>query len=146
VSLSAEGPADRVEQLANLTERLTEQLKAELKAFEARRPHELANTTPQTLSLANLYRRESQKVKADPNLITGAPAPLTARLRKATEAFEATLTRHAQAMQAAKTLTEGLVRAIAAEIQRQKAPVSVYDAKARSTVAQAIPITLNRRA
>ena len=48
------------------------------------------------------------------------------RLRAATEKFDAVLGRHTCVLEAARTLTEGLVRAIATEIQRQRAPVSTY--------------------
>jgi hypothetical protein len=146
MALSASDAADRVEQLITLTERLTQRLAAELVLFEKRRPHETAASLPETAELANLYRRESQRVKAEPSLISNAPAALIARLRQATVAFEAVLARHTRVLEAARTLTEGLVRAIASEIQRQRAPVATYGADARSAYAPAQPVTLNRRA
>ena len=146
MALSAADANDRVEQLIALTERLTERLGVELVLFEKRKPHETAETLPETANLANLYRREAAKVKAEPSLIAGAPAPMMKRLRTATEKFDAVLDRHTRVLEAAKTLTEGLVRAIATEIQRQRAPVSTYGANARSNVSEAKAVTLNRRA
>jgi hypothetical protein len=146
MGLSATDANDRVEQLVALTERLTERLGAELVLFEKRKPHETAQTLPETANLANLYRREAARVKADPSLIAGAPAATMKRLRTATEKFDAVLARHARVLEAARTLTEGLVRAIATEIQRQRAPVSTYGSDARSNVSDAKAVTLNRRA
>src|SRR5690606_8645322 len=92
MSLSADDAADRVSQITALTERLTERLTVEAAAFEARRPQDAAKGMTETQDLANVYRRESAKVKADPSLIEAAPAAARAALLKATEAFEAILT------------------------------------------------------
>jgi hypothetical protein len=146
MTLSAADTNDRVDQLITLTERLTERLSVELALFEKRKPHETAQTLPETANLANVYRREASKVKADPSLISGASAPLIKRLRAVTEKFDAVLEKHTRVLEAAKTLTEGLVRAIATEIQRQRKPVSTYGANARANVADTKAVTLNRRA
>jgi predicted urease superfamily metal-dependent hydrolase len=146
MSLSANDANDRVEQLVALTERLTDRLSAELVLFEKRKPHETAETLPETANLANIYRREAARVKADPSLITGASPATMKKLRAATVKFNTVLERHTTVLEAAKTLTEGLVRAIATEIQRQRTPVSTYGSNARSNVSDAKAVTLNRRA
>ncbi|HWE45157.1 MAG TPA: flagellar basal body protein [Caulobacteraceae bacterium] len=146
MTLSASDANDRVEQLIALTQRLTDRLSAELALFEKRKPHETAQTLPETANLANIYRREAARVKADPSLITGASPAAMKKLRTATETFDAVLERHTIVLEAARTLTEGLVRAIATEIQRQRAPVSTYGSNARSNVSDAKAVTLNRRA
>ena len=104
MALSATDASDRVEQLIALTERLTERLGAELVLFEKRKPHETARGTicPETANLANMYRREAAKVKAEPSLIAGAPAPMMKRLRTATEKFDAVLDRHTRVLEAAQ--------------------------------------------
>jgi hypothetical protein len=146
MALSATDATDRVQQLIALTERLTERLSVELVAFERRRPHEAAASLPETANLANMYRRESTRVKADPSLIAGAPAALMTHLRQATVAFDAVLQRHTRVLEAAKTLTEGLVRAIATEVGRQRSPVSAYGPAGRTKVTDARAVTLNRQA
>jgi hypothetical protein len=138
-------PAQRVEQLIQLTERLTKFLKAELKAFEARRPQDAAANSAETQRLANLYRHESARIRADPSLIAGAPANLRRRLIEATTAFDEVLARHGRALYAAKTITEGLVRAIAEEVAQQRRRVSAYGPGARQYRADTSAITLNRR-
>lgn len=146
MALAADDAADRVEQLIALTERLTERLTAETAAFEARKPHEAAAGAEETARLANLYRHESARVKADRALIEGAPKPRLAQLATATRAFDAILIRHSRALEAAKTLTEGLVRTIAAEVAAQRAPAAGYGANARATAGDASAVTLNRKA
>ena len=139
--------ADRVDQLTILTERLTTLVAEQAKAFESRRPQDAAAFVDETGRLANLYRHESARVRADPGLISAAPAPQRVRLRRATEAFDAVLARQNRAVAAAKTVTEGLVRAIAEEVahQRQKG-VSYGATGVQSPVAAATAITLNKRA
>ena len=146
MALSATDAADRVEQLLTLTERLTERLSVEMAAFERGRPQDAVGTLEDTARLANLYRHESVRVKADPGLIKGAPAPLRHRLIEATRAFDAILVRHARAVEAARTITEGIVRTIASEVAAQRAPAAGYGANARANAGDASAVTLNRRA
>ena len=126
MSLVANDAADRVEQLIALTERLTEHLAAETRAFEARRPHDAAARSQETGRLANLYRHESARVKANPSLLAGAPKPRREALIRATQVFETTLARHGRALHGAKTITEGLVRAIALEVAAMRASKGGY--------------------
>lgn len=139
-------PDERVEQMTALTARLTGLLADEAAAFEARRAHETAGLGEETARLANLYRHESARIKADPSLIAGAAATTRNKLIQATEAFEAVLARHGRALAAAKTVTEGLVRAIAEEVAATRRARSPYTADARAGDPDASAITLNQRA
>ncbi|HEY9217176.1 MAG TPA: flagellar basal body protein, partial [Phenylobacterium sp.] len=66
---------------------------------------------------------------------------------RATEAFDAVLARHGRALEAAKTVTEGLVRAIAEEVAGQRTSASAYGpGAAQSNKSAATAITLNQRA
>lgn len=145
MALHADDAHDRVEQLTALTRRLTERLSEEADLFEARRPQDVAPGLAETQRLANLYRHESARVKADPGLIAGAAPAARAALLKATEAFEAALKRHAHAVEAARTLTEGLVQAIAREIADARAPAA-YGAGGFSAQGDVRAVTLNRQA
>ena len=57
MGLAADDATDRVDQLIALTERLTDILRLDLRAFENRRPHEVAARAEEHGRLANLYRR-----------------------------------------------------------------------------------------
>jgi hypothetical protein len=146
MALSAASPADRVEQLIGLTERLMSRLEAELERLKVRRPHEQAEADPETRRLANVYRHESAKVRSDPTLIEGAPPARIEKLRGVTRTFEEVLQRHSAALEASRQLTEGLVHAIASEVARQRSPAAGYGPKAKSRTLDASAMTLNRRA
>ena len=136
----------RVRQLTDLTRRLTARLSEESKAFEARRPHDAAATLAETQDLANVYRRESAQLKAHPASIAAAPAADRAALIRATEAFEAVLSGHARAVEAARIVSEGLVRTIAAEVAGQRGSPSAYGATGHATAGDGRAVAFNRQA
>lgn len=147
MAIAAADPSERVEQLISLTERLTELIALEALAFEERRPQDAAVHLEETSKLANIYRHESARVRANPGLVAAAPLDQRVRLVRATEAFDAVLARQGRALEAAKTVTEGLVRAIANEVAAQRTTGSGYGASARAApLAPATSITLNKRA
>jgi hypothetical protein len=146
MALSAETAGDRVEQLILLTERLTELVALEAQAFENRRPQDAALHVRETSKLANIYRHESTRVRANPDLVAKASLVQRTRLIRATEAFDAVLARQGRALEAAKTVTEGLVRAIAEEVASQRQKGVSYDADGIAPAAGATAITLNQRA
>lgn len=136
----------RVRQLVDLTERLTSRLAEESKAFEARRPQDAALTVSGTQDLANAYRRESAQLKTNPASIAAAPAAERAALIRVTEAFEAVLSRHARAVEAARIISEGLVRTIAAEVADQRGAPSAYGASGRANAGDGRAVAFNRTA
>lgn len=147
MAIAANGADDRVEQLVILTERLTELIAQQAQAFEQRRPQDAASMLEETTRLANLYRHESTRVRADPRLVEGAPLEARTRLVRATEAFDAVLARQGRAIEAARTVTEGLVKCIAEEVASQRTQATVYGASGTQYGgANATAITLNKRA
>lgn len=146
MAIAANDAADRVDQLIILTERLTDLIGQECRAFEARRPHEAVGNIDETSRLANLYRHESLRVRADVGLVQGAPLEKRMRLIRATEAFDAVLARHGRALEAAKTVTEGIVRAVAEEVANNRATGAGYGPSAAATSGPATAVTLNRSA
>ena len=137
---------ENVERLIVLTERLTEVLAADAKAFEARRPHEATARLEETSRLANLYRHESTRVRGDPTLVASAPVETRQRLIRATEGFEAVLARHGRALYAAKEVTEGVVRAIAEEVAEARSAGAAYGPGARTQPVTGAAVALDRRA
>ena len=148
MALTALDCDDRVEQLIILTERLTDLIARQSAAFEARRPHEAAQYVDEVAKLANLYRHESTRVRGNVALVSGASLQRRQRLVRATEAFDAVLARQGRAVTAAKTVTEGLVRAIAEEIAVQRPTGAGYGPGAQATAYKqnGTAITLNQRA
>jgi hypothetical protein len=148
MALAVHDAAERVDQLTILTERLTDVVAKQCQCFEQHRPQDAALLMEEAARLANLYRHESTRVRADPGLVQAAPPEMRQRLIRATEAFDAVLFRHGRAVVAAKFVTEGLVRVIAEEVASQRDRLSGYGPGARSPTAPgaATAITLNRRA
>ena len=137
---------ERVDDLIALTERLTGVVAEQAKCFESRRPQDAAAYVEEMGRLANLYRHESARVRANPGLVSGLAPAQRSRLVRATEAFDAVLARQNRAVAAAKTVTEGLVRAIAEEVAVQRQQGSTYGATGSTGVGSATAITLNKRA
>lgn len=146
MAIEAANPQERVEQLIVLTQRLSALMTREADAFEAHRPHDVVAGAEETARLANLYRHESLRIRKDPGLIEAAPPPLRKKLIEATRTFDTALARHGRAVMAAKTVTEGLVRAIAEEVVAQQAHTVSYGAGGRSGEGNTTSITLNQRA
>lgn len=147
MALSALDAADRVEQLIILTERLTELVALEAQAFEQQRPQEAMAHIEETSRLANIYRHESARVRANPAMVAAAPVAQRTRLIRATEAFDSVLARQGRALDAARTVTEGLVKTIANEVAAQRTTGAGYGLKgAPSAPGSATSITLNKRA
>ena len=136
----------RVRQLIDLTRRLTERLTAESKAFEARRPQDAMETLAETQELANIYRRESAQVKANPASVAAAPLADRKALIEATKAFDEILSHHSHAVEAARTISEGLVRTIAAEVAGQRGNPSAYGASGRANGGDNRAVAYNRTA
>jgi hypothetical protein len=136
----------RVRQLIDLTNRLTARLTEESGIFESNRPQAAAAAFVGTQDLANTYRRESAQLKADPTSIAAASAEDRARLIQATTAFESVLNRHARAVEAARIVSEGLVRTIAAEVAGQRGSPSAYGASGRANASDGRAVAFNRQA
>jgi len=146
MALDARNADDRVEQLIILTERLTSLVAQQALAFEQRRPQDAAGQLEEASRLANLYRHESARVRADPSLVMEAPLARRIALMRATEAFDSVLARQGRALEAAKTVTEGLVQAIAEEVASQRSGGIGYGPGATATASDARAIALNQRA
>jgi hypothetical protein len=146
MALDARDAGDRVDQLIILTNRLTALVADQAQAFEQRRPQDAALGLEETSRLANLYRHESARIRAQPALIEGATLDKRITLMRATEAFDAVLARQGRALDASRTITEGLVKAIAEEVVAQRNAGANYGPTATTIPPDARAVTLNRRA
>jgi hypothetical protein len=144
-SEAAIGSAE-IRRLILLTETLSERLQAETAAFAARRPQDVTASLVETQELANQYRRESAQLKANRAMLTAAPASERMALIRATETFEDILATHGRAVDAARTISEGLVRTIAHEISAARAVGTGYGASGQAALGDGRAITFNRTA
>ncbi|UDF02579.1 flagellar basal-body protein FlbY [Asticcacaulis sp. AND118] len=126
MSISARDANDYAAQLLILTERLTERLTGETEALEAHRPLDIRESVEETRSLSALYRQESARLKADPSRLKGLSNAHKDSLRRATEAFVTISERHARAVEAAKAISEGLMKAVADSLNETRKPSLTY--------------------
>lgn len=118
--------ADRATQLLAMTQRLVSLVEAEVEAVRTRKLQGPSAEWDEKERLVHAWRIEVSKVKAEPELLAGIPNDLKLRLRDAAKALEDGLEAHANALMATKTVTEGLVRSIAAEIASSRSAPAAY--------------------
>lgn len=134
-----------VEAMIEITERLTGLLADQAIAFEQHRPQDAAASLPEVTRLTHLYRAGAANVRAQPKLLESATPAVRQRLLRASQAFDATLQRQGRALAASKTVTEGLVKAIAEAVAARRSIGQAYGPNATRRAA-ATAITLNQRA
>ncbi len=117
---------ERATQLLAMTQRLVGLLAAEIEAVKARKLQGPSAEWHEKERLVHAWRIEVSKVKADPDLLAGISPDLKTRLREAAKELEQVLEAHAMALMATKTVTEGLVRSIAAEIASSRSAPAAY--------------------
>jgi hypothetical protein len=143
--MSAAADNAALEAIIALTDKLTGLLAQQARAFEQHRPQDAARHLAEVSRLTNVYRTFSAQVRGQPQMVEAAPEELRRRLLRATEAFDAVLERQGRALAASKTVTEGLVKAIAEEIAAKRGGGQAYGPSGARRI-PATAITLNRQA
>ena len=110
----------RADALLRLTVRLTALVRSETQLFQRRRPQDAVALQDEKTKLANIYRSEVARARAEPSRFAGASVAVKNSLRQATETFHTALAENSRAVTAMKVITEGVVRAIADEAERQR--------------------------
>ena len=132
MALAAANATERARQLIALTTRLGERLVSETASLQARRPQDILEGIEETRNLSNLYRHESMRIKADPSLLEGLDPADKKALREATELFQDRLHQYELAVNAAKTITEGIISAVADDLNSRRKQTSLYGARGRT--------------
>ena len=120
--------SERIERLVKLAERLIEAIEADIAALKDGKPQQMRTTDPEIQRLSALYSREAQGFS--PNAMKAAPAPLRSRLADVTAKFRETLQLHARLLTRMRNASEGMIQAIAAEVDRRAAPMRTYNPRA----------------
>lgn len=144
--MTAEMASLRIQRLLNLTEGLTQRLDNEMALVRAHRAADMAAGMAETAELANQYRRESAQIKADPSLIASASMDEKKALIAATEAFDEILARHSETVEAARRISEGIVRAIATDVASNRALGTGYGSSGHAAQGDGRAVALNRTA
>ena len=117
----------KIERVISLAERLIEALKADISALEQGRPREMRSTDPEIQQLSAIYGREAAALNA--SAVKSAPAPLRSKLADVTKRFHEILVLHARMITRVKNASEGMIRAIAEEVDRRRIAARPYAAK-----------------
>ena len=114
----------RIERLIMLAERLITALEGDIAVLKEGRTAELSTNDPEIQKLTAVYGREAQGF--DLRIAQSAPGPLRQRFIAITAKFREVLQMHARMIARVKNASEGMVRAIAAEVERANAPMRTY--------------------
>lgn len=114
----------RIERLITMAERLIVALESDIASLKEGRIALLATADPEVQKLTAIYGREAQGF--DPRIAQAAPAPLRQRFVAITAKFREVLQLHARMIARVKNASEGMIRAIAAEVDRVNAPTRTY--------------------
>ena len=116
--------APRMERLIALAERLVLALEADIVALKAGKPGEMRSMDPEIQKLSVIYGREAQNF--DIRIARSAPPSLRNRFLAITAKFREVLQMHARMLTRVKNASEGMVQAIAREVERINAPTRTY--------------------
>jgi hypothetical protein len=119
--------APRIERLIALAERLIAALESDIAELKNGRTVALKTNDPEVQKLTALYGREAQGF--DPRIAQSAPPNLRQRFLSITAKFREVLQLHARMIARVKNASEGIVRAIANEVERVNAPMRPYSAR-----------------
>ena len=114
----------RIERLILMAERIIVALESDIAVLKDGRAAHLATNDPEIQKLTAIYGREAQGF--DPRIAQSAPAPLRQRFIAITAKFREVLQMHARMIARVKNASEGMIRAIAAEVERAHAPSRTY--------------------
>jgi len=117
----------RIERLIALAEKLVVALENDIAELKNGRTTALRTNDPEVQKLTALYTREAQGF--DPRIAQSAPPTLRQRFIAVTAKFREVLQMHARMIARVKNASEGIVRAIADEVERANAPTRTYGPK-----------------
>ena len=132
----------RIERLISLAERIISALEGDIAALKNGRTTALSTDDPEIQKLTVVYGREAKGF--DPRLAQNAPPSLRQRFFAITAKFREVLQLHARMVTRVKNASEGIIRAIATEVERANAPMRTYGPRPGYKPPSAGPMLFNR--
>ena len=133
----------RIEQIIELTERLTDCTQRECEILRVKRPRDMAPVHEEKSKIAAAYAREIAQLRQDKTLSCAAEPALTAKLKDTTARFRAALNDLSQHLGRVRRISEGMIRAIADDMHSKEAsPVGYGESAAKPAPRAAKPSTL----
>jgi hypothetical protein len=115
---------DRIERMISLAERLVAVLESDIAVLKSGNPGALQSADPEVQKLTAQYGREAQSF--DIRIAQAAPVSLRTRFMTVTAKFREVLQLHTRLLARVKNASEGMVKAIAEEVNRMNAPTRTY--------------------
>ncbi len=123
----AGGGEDPVTTLGRLAEQIRRVMAAELAIHRSGQPREAEALIAEKARLAAEYQAAARALLQDEAwLKAAAHADRRARLKRELAALRSEIDAHARAIRRYRLLTEGVVRAVAEEVERQRSPFKGY--------------------
>ena len=114
----------RIERLISMAERLVVALEADIAALKAGKPTEMISMSPEIQRLSMLYGREAQNF--DIRIAKSAPPSLRDKFLAITAKFREVLMLHGRMIARVKNASEGMIQAIAREVERMNQAKTTY--------------------
>ena len=114
----------KLERLISMAERLITALETDIAALKAGMPGKMVSLDPEIQKLTAVYGREAQNF--DIRIAKSAPVALRTRFLTITAKFREVLQLHGRMLTRVKNASEGMVQAIAREVERMNAPTRTY--------------------
>jgi hypothetical protein len=114
----------RIERLISMAERLVVALEADIAALKAGKPTEIISMSPEIQRLSALYGREAQNF--DIRIAKSAPPSLRQKFVAITTKFREVLMLHGRMIARVKNASEGMIQAIAREVERMNQTKTSY--------------------
>jgi len=131
----------KIEHLIVMAERLIAAIETDIAALKAGRPQDLCTTGPEIQRLSALYGREAAGL--DPARAKAAAPELRRRFFDTTAKFRDILAVHARLLTRMRNASEGMVKAVAEEIERRRAPMCLYAPTASAARPHAVAMVYN---
>ena len=114
----------KIERLIVLTDRLADALSADVKALEQGAAPPLQSLEASTQQLTLLYVREAGSI--NPVAAKSIPADLRPKLTASVKRMNELLARHQRLITRVRNASEGIIRAVAKEVERRKGAQRSY--------------------
>lgn len=116
--------------LCQVVGRLIEILTIENEHLRARQSTKIKDSLAEKTRLVAIYNQQMGLIKLNTKTFSTYPKVDIDRLKQMSETFYAVMDEHFRMLSNIRTVTEGIVRAVAEEVQKKNRPVSGYDASA----------------
>lgn len=117
-------------ELSDKVDRLCQILDFENELMTLKNPTAMTEHQAEKSRLVAIYNQQMNLIKADPERYKRFPKAEIDRLKATSETFYESLDAHFRKLSTVKSVTEGLVKSVADEVAKKKAPPKTYTANA----------------